>query len=246
MRQLYPHAADNVDPATLYDRLRRVGPRRPGVRENMIASADGASSAGGLSGALGGPVDQALFATLRSLADVVVVGAGTMRAEGYGPARLGLELQTARQRRGLPAVPPIAVVTRSCRLDWQSAFFTEAEQRPVVITVASAEAGDRRRAEDVAEVIVAGERNVDLGQALAALAAQGAENVLAEGGPSLNAQLLVDDLIDELCLTVSPTLLGGGTGRIVTGGGVHPPVPLILAHVAEEDDFLFLRYRRRP
>lgn len=212
----------------------------------MIASADGASSAGGLSGALGGPGDKALFATLRSLADVVVVGAGTMRAEGYRPARLGPELRAARQARGLPAVPPIAVVTRSCRLGWRAPFFTEAEQRPVVITVASAEAGDRRRAEDVADVIVAGEQHVDLARALAALAARGAENVLVEGGPSLNAQLLVGELIDELCLTVSPTLLGGDARRIATGEALQRPFPLILAHVAEEDGFLFLRYRRRP
>lgn len=212
----------------------------------MIASADGASSAGGLSGALGGTADKALFATLRSLADVVVVGAGTMRAEGYGPARLGPDLRAARQARGLSPVPPIAVITRSCRLEWRSPFFTEAEQRPVMITVASAEAGDRRRAADVADVIVVGEQHVDLARALAALAARGAEHVLVEGGPSLNAQLAAAELIDELCLTVSPTLLGGDARRIVAGTALHRPCPLFLAHVAEEDDFLFLRYRRRP
>jgi riboflavin biosynthesis pyrimidine reductase len=211
---------------------------------NMIASADGASSAGGLSGALGGPADQALFATLRALADVILVGAGTMRAEGYGPARLAADLRASRLAGGWPAVPPIAVVTRSCRLEWHSPFFTEAEQRPLVLTVAGADAGNRRRAEDVAEVIVAGERHVDLARALAALADRGAESVLVEGGPSLNAQLMAGDLIDELCLTVSPTLVGGDARRIATGTAMHPPVPLILAHVAEEDDLLLLRYRR--
>jgi riboflavin biosynthesis pyrimidine reductase len=195
---------------------------------------------------LGGMADKALFATLRSLADVIVVGAGTMRAEGYGPARLGPELRAARQAWGLPPAPPIAVVTRSCRLDWVSPFFTEAEQRPVVITVGTAGTVDRRRAEDVAEVIVAGEHDVDPARALAALAGRGAGNVLVEGGPTLNAQLAAADLIDELCLTVSPMMLAGDARRIVAGAPLRHPVPLSLAHVAEEDGFLFLRYQRRP
>lgn len=195
---------------------------------------------------LGGMADKALFARLRSLADVIVVGAGTMRAEGYGPARLGPELRAARQAWGLPPAPPIAVVTRSCRLDWVSPFFTEAEQRPVVITVGTAGTVDRRRAEDVAEVIVAGEHDVDPARALAALAGRGAGNVLVEGGPTLNAQLAAADLIDELCLTVSPMMLAGDARRIVAGAPLRHPVPLGLAHVAEEDGFLFLRYQRRP
>ena len=139
MRQLFPTAGD-VDPADAYGRLAALGPGRPGVRLNMIASVDGAASLQGRSGALGGPADKALFATLRSLADVVLVGAGTMRAEGYGPARLSDDARARRRDWGLAPVPPIAVITRSCRLDWRARFFTEAEQRPLVVTVASAAA----------------------------------------------------------------------------------------------------------
>ena len=139
MRQLFPTAGD-VDPADAYGRLAALGPSRPRVRLNMIASVDGAASLQGRSGALGGPADKALFATLRSLADVVLVGAGTMRAEGYGPARLSDDARARRRDWGLPPVPPIAVMTRSCRLDWSARFFTEAEQRPLVVTVASAAA----------------------------------------------------------------------------------------------------------
>ena len=143
MRQLYPDTTD-VDRVAAYGRLDQVA-GRPAVRLNMIASIDGAASVSGRSGALGGPADKALFAILRSLADVVV-GAATMRVEGYGPARLDVAARARRQGWGLAAVPPIAVVTRQCRLAWDSPFFVDAEARPVVITVSSSAAGDRAAA----------------------------------------------------------------------------------------------------
>src|SRR6266851_7385980 len=136
MRQLWPFPCDPVDPADLYAELPCAG-MRPAVRLNMIASIDGATALAGLSGGLGGPADQALFAVLRSKSDIVLVAAGTVRAEHYGP--LGL---------------PVAVVSRSCRLDWDSEFFTAATARPIVITVADAPTADRKRAADVAEVVV--------------------------------------------------------------------------------------------
>lgn len=124
----------------------------------MIASVDGAASLQGRSGALGGPADKSLFALLRALADVIVVGTATTRTEGYRPARLEEAVRARRSKWGLSPVPPIAVVTQGCRLDWTSPFFTEAEQRPLVLTAASAGAAERARAAQVADVIVAGER----------------------------------------------------------------------------------------
>lgn len=106
MRRLHPCPADAVDPVAEYGRLAPLAGGRPAVRVNMIASIDGASSAGGLSGALGGPPDKAVFAALRCLADVIVVGAATMRAEGYGPARLDGTARARRRGWGLPEVPP--------------------------------------------------------------------------------------------------------------------------------------------
>lgn len=243
-RRLHPNPAEAVDPVAEYGRLAPLAAGRPAVRVNMIASIDGASSAGGLSGALSGPPDKAVFAVLRSLADVIVVGAATMRAEGYGPARLDCAARARRRGWGLPEVPPIAVLTRACRLDWGSTFFTEAEQRPIVITVAAAAEADRRRAGEVAEVVVAGDRDVEPVRALGALADRGAGNVLVEGGPSLNGQLAAAGLLDELCLTLSPTLLAGDARRIATGATLTPPATLELAHVLEGGGFLFLRYRR--
>jgi len=163
---------------------------------------------------------------LRSLADVVLVAAGTTRPEGYGPSRV-----------------PVAVVTRSCRLDWEAPFFTSPISRPLVVTVAGAPPAALARAAEVAEVVVAGDRDVDLALALDALGGRGHRAVLAEGGPTLNAQLAAAGLLDELCLSLSPRLVGGDAKRILDGLPVPGPAPLRLCSVCEQDGFLFLRYQ---
>jgi riboflavin biosynthesis pyrimidine reductase len=219
MRQLLPFPCDPVDPAALYGDL-PAARTRPAVRLNMIASIDG------VSGGLGGPADQALFAVLRSLADVVLVAAGTVRAEHYGP---------------LPV--PVAVLSRSCRLDWDSAFFTAAITPPIVVTVADAPALERKKAADLADVVIAGERDVDLAAALGALAERGYARVLAEGGPTLNGQLAAAGLLDELCLTVSPLLAGGDAKRILAGPALPSGPGWQIRSLCEQDGFLFLRYR---
>ena len=232
MRQLWPFPCDVVDPAVLYAELPCAG-TRPAVRLNMIASIDGATAVAGVSGGLGGQADQELFAVLRSKADIVLVAAGTVRAEHYGP--LGL---------------PVAVVSRSCRLDWDSPFFTAATVKPIVITVAGAAAADRGKAEELAEVIIAGERDVDLTATLGTLAERGFAQVLAEGGPTLNGQLAAAGLLDEVCLTLSPLLVGGDAKRILAGPGLSSPgmpsaLQWRLCSLCEQDGFLFLRYRPR-
>jgi riboflavin biosynthesis pyrimidine reductase len=244
VRQLFPVSADRVDPDDVYgDAPQADG--RPGVRLNMIASVDGATSVDGLSGALGGPPDHRVFFAMRAVTDVVLVAAGTVRAEGYGPAELPPETRDARQRRGQTAVPAIAVVSRTCNLDWQSPFFTGAVVRPLIVTVADAPPEQRARATEVADVVIAGEKDVDLRRALDAIADRGARSVLAEGGPSLNAQLAGAGLLDELCLTMSPSVVGGNAKRIVTGPALDPRSPLDLRSVCEEDGYLFLRYGLR-
>jgi riboflavin biosynthesis pyrimidine reductase len=225
VRQLLPTYLDPVDPMAVYADP-PVAAGRPGVRFNMIASVDGATAVDGVAGGLGGKADQDLFALLRRLADVVLVAAGTVRAERYGPSRV-----------------PIAVVTRSCRLDWESRFFTAQDARPVVVTVATAPAEARARAAEVADVIVAGERDVDLARALDALGARGWRAVLCEGGPTLNGQLAAAGLLDELCLTLSPRLVGGDAKRLLAGPLLPGPPTLTLASACEQDGFLFLRFR---
>ena len=211
----------------------------------MIASIDGAGSLDGRSGGLGGPADKALFSTLRSQADVILVGAATMRTESYGPVLLDDTARDRRRQWGLAPVPPIAVVTRACRLDWGSPFFRDAEQRPVIITAASAAGQDRARAAQVADVILTGDDQVDLVLALRALGELGHDSVLAEGGPGVAALLASGDLLDELCITLSPVLTGGDARRILNGHQVEPPTRLELHQVLESENFLFLQYLRR-
>jgi riboflavin biosynthesis pyrimidine reductase len=242
MRQILPITADPVDPNAVYaDAPHANG--RPGVRLNMIASVDGATSVNGVSGALGGVADHDVLVAMRAAADAVLVAAGTVRAEGYGPVKLPGETQDARRRRGQLPVPAIAVVSRGCNLDWQSPFFTEASERPMIITVAEAPADQRARATELADLVIAGERDVDLHRALAGLDQRGARAVLAEGGPSLNAQLAGAGVLDELCLTVSPSIIGGDAKRIITGPMLDPTRALGLRSVCEDDGYLFLRYR---
>ncbi|HWW54567.1 MAG TPA: pyrimidine reductase family protein [Acidimicrobiales bacterium] len=217
-------------------------PGLPAVRANMIASLDGAASSGGLSGALGGPPDKVVFHALRALADVILIGAGTMRAEKYRPARLDDETRRRRASRGLSPVPPIAVLTTSCRFDWTLPFFSEAEARPVVITAQAAAPSDRAAASRVADVLVAGETSVDLTRALGALGEMGFTNVLTEGGPMILGQLVAAGLLDELCLTLSPSLIGGDADRIVGHAVLREVIRGELGHVLEADGFLFLRY----
>lgn len=207
----------------------------------MISTFDGAVSVNGRSGALGGAPDRRVFQVLRSWADLIVVGAGTARAERYGPARLDDDLRAARTGRGAPAVPPIAVVTLSGHLDVTSPFFVEAEARPIVVTARCADAAALRRVETVADVLVVGDSAVDLRAAFDQLGATGYRSVLLEGGPGLNADVVHAGLLDELCLTLSPRLVAGSGPRVFAGPELDPPVALSIVQLLEEDGFLFWR-----
>jgi riboflavin biosynthesis pyrimidine reductase len=242
MRMLFPNAVDDVDPAAVYADL-PAAPGRPSVRLNMIVSVDGGTSWNGVSGALGGRADKALFATLRSLTDLVLVASGTMRAEQYGPVVMSPAIQDERRARGQEPVPAIAVVSSSCRFDWSTPFFTEAMQRPYIVTVASADATLRKQASEVADVIVAGDDTVDLTRAVAELGTHGATNILAEGGPTLNGELARARLLDELCVTLAPRLASGDAKRLIAGSTLDELAELRVHSVCEQDDYLFLRYR---
>ena len=252
MLQVYPDHADLGD-AALAARYAYPGPATAGqvwLRANMVSSLDGAATAAGRSGGLSGEADRQVFALLRALADVVLVGAGTVRAEGYRPARATAGPRWAWLREGRPPAPPIAVVTRALDLDTGTPLFTGAPPyaRTIVVTTGSAPAGRRAAAARTADVIVAGDDGVDLATALDELASRGHRRILCEGGPHLLAQLAGAGLVDELCLTLSPVLAGPGAGRIVAGG--PPPVggapqPFALAHALADEEYLLCRYVRR-
>jgi riboflavin biosynthesis pyrimidine reductase len=197
---------------------------RPWVRVNFVSTIDGAAyDSHGVTGSLGGKADKQVFALLRSLADVIVVGAGTARAEGYGPART-----------------PIAVVSHSLNLPPKL-------HQPGIIVLTTTEAPAKRvqrlRASG-AEVLMCGTGAIDWRAALAGFDARGWRKVLCEGGPTVFGELIQADLVDELCLTTAPVLAAGDAGRIA-----HSVIPLSrdmrLAFAEAVGDVLFTRWVRR-
>jgi len=219
------------------------------LRANMVATADGAASLNGLTQGISFDTDRRVFALLRTLCDVILVGASTVREEKYKPAR-PQELWS-HLREGRPPTPPIAVVTGRLDLDPGGPLITAAPAyaRTIVITTASAPAARRDQLGRHAEIIIAGQDTVDLRTAVDALAERGHRRMLAEGGPHLLAQLVEAGLLDELCLTIGPQMAGPGADRIVagagTGSGFSGPLPLRLAHVLEDQGFLLCRYVRK-
>jgi riboflavin biosynthesis pyrimidine reductase len=238
---LLPRQLESVDLVEAYAPPEGVRDDRPFVRCNMISSLDGAIAVEGRSGMLGGSADRRVFQVLRSLADVIVVGAGTVREEGYGPARLDQDLRDRRQARGQSPLPPLAVVTRSGNLDWSSPFFTEALARPIVLTSSSVDRGVVDRGGEVADFVMAGEDRVDPALALDELYRNGFRSVLLEGGPGLNSDVLEAGRMDELCLTYSPRLVGGTGPRVFAGPELPHPQEVEVVQLLEEDGFLFLR-----
>lgn len=243
LRRLLPTPADAVDAGTEYA-YPSSGPA-PFVRGNMVTSIDGAAVLDGRVGELTGPLDFDLLLLLRSLSDCLLVGAATVRAEGYGPVRTRAKDREHRGDRPL-AHPRLVVVTRRIDVDLTSAAFTEAPERPIIATTALASPEQVASAEQVADVLVAGETDVDLGVVVDHLAGLGLTRVLTEGGPQVLGGLYAAGLVDELCLAVSPRVAGGGETSRVTAGASLPAVEQTrLAAAYEGDGFLFLRYARR-
>jgi riboflavin biosynthesis pyrimidine reductase len=218
---------------------------RPWLRANMVASVDGAATAFGRSGGLSSPADKRLFFALRAVADVVLVGAGTVRAERYHPARTHPNHVRGRSARGQLPAPVIAVVSASLNLDPELPLFRDASIRPLVLTAARAPEDRISGMGRYADILVVGEELVDASHAVDVLVNRGLGRILCEGGPTLLAHIAAAELLDELCLTVSPLLVGGEASRILRSVDIEPPAGLRLDSLLEEDGTLFLRYRRR-
>ena len=238
MRQLLPlsptvaldKGADSL--TGLLNRDARPAIERPWVLVNMVTTLDGAAALSGRSAGIGGEGDRLLFSAIRSVADLIVVGAGTARAERYGPALSGAR---------------IAIISRSLDLPTDLPLFSEADEgapRPIVIGPTSAPADRRQDLASVADVISTS-AEVTPGAILDIARDLGARTVLCEGGPTLLAQFAGADLIDEWFVTVGPMVASGPTGRIVTGAEEHIR-NLSLSRVWEHDGELLLRYLRAP
>jgi riboflavin biosynthesis pyrimidine reductase len=237
------------------------------VRANMVASVDGAIAVKGKSGGLSGAADRLLFWVLRSLADVILVGAGTARAENYGAVR-PVDLWP-QLRPGRPAPPPVAVISGHLDLDFGGRLFGDggpdggapdasgpSQSRTILLTTQKAPADRQKAAAEVADVILAGEGDVPAAAAIDALAGRGYRRILAEGGPGLLGQLIAAGRMDEVCLTICPALEGGYSASRVTaapagssaadGEGSAGLTGLALASLIEDDSFLLSRYVRSP
>jgi riboflavin biosynthesis pyrimidine reductase len=225
------------------DGLVALYPRNPSptVRVNFIASADGAVTVDGLSGGLHGPGDKEIFDSLRMVCDALIVAAGTVRAENYDALRLTPAAREWRLAHGLPEFPLMVICSRSLDLDLDQLVFSDAPIRPIVVTTTTAPA---EKVTEVADVIAVGDEKVDLPAAIRALHERGATQLLCEGGPQLFAAMIAADVVTELCLTVSPLLVGGGPGRISAGPATPRPRNMSLRHVLTLEDMLFLRYAR--
>ncbi|MFB7885876.1 pyrimidine reductase family protein [Microbacterium sp. NPDC056057] len=228
--------------SALFDAYALRGRDGTRVRMNFVSSADGAVTLDGRSGALGGDTDRELMQVLRAMADVVLVGAGTVRAEGYGGLKVDREDVEWRRARGLDDQPALAVVSGGLHLDPADTVFAEAVRRPVIVTTDAAAAADGGLFESVASVMACGEADVDLAAMLDAFARRGWTQVLCEGGPHLFGALLEADLVDEVCVTLAPRFVGGQAGRIVQAAAEADRRFALESVVTDDEGFVFLRY----
>lgn len=211
----------------------------PWVRTNFVSTIDGAAhAADGRSGSLGGDIDTRVFGILRSLADVVVVGAGTARAEEYRPASFDASALARRERLGLSPTLPIAIVSR--RLDIPDTLLVPGQ---IVITAADAPADEIARLRETVDVIAVGDGAIDWRAVLSELASRGLGRVLCEGGPSLHGDLIALDLVDEICVTFAPVMSAGDAPRIAHGSEAVDR-PLRVGHAIEVDGVLLTRWVR--
>ncbi|MGH3655453.1 MAG: pyrimidine reductase family protein [Micromonosporaceae bacterium] len=244
MQRLWPAATPY--PLTEAELVETYAPRdraQPWLRVNFVSSADGAVALDGRSAGLSSGADKRVFGILRMHCDVLLVGAGTVRDESYGPLQVDPRRRAWRRDAGLAEWPTLAVVSGRLGITPEHPALAEAPVRPIVITHQRSPVDRREALTAVADVVTVGESEVDLPAARRALADRGLRQVLCEGGPHLLAALLAADQVDELCLTISPLLTGPGEGRIVAGPAT-PPRRLRLAGAIEADGNLVLRYTR--
>jgi riboflavin biosynthesis pyrimidine reductase len=233
-------------PATVAELLAPVRPRerahaeRPFTYVNMIATADGRAALDGSTSALGDEADLEMLLGLRTLADAVLIGTGTLRAEGYDTLVRAPERRARRRAAGQDETPLAVLLSRSFELPWDAGLFAARDQPILLYTGADAGTEPPDVAAPVAIV-----RLEDPGPAavLADLRARGVAALLCEGGPTLNRALLEAGVVDELFLTLAPLLTGDeAEPAIVSGGRLDAPASLSLRSVLRGGDELFLRY----
>lgn len=208
---------------------------------NFVTALDGAIAIDGRSGALGGPGDRAMFAALRDVADAVVVGAGTARAEDYGPT--SLRAADARRARGQAPRPAVVLVTRSGDLTGLERLWADGDMRVVVATGPAADADALAAVRDRGATVLrtdGPDGGPDLTAMLARLRDEGWTRLLCEGGPSLAVDLLAVGEVTDLFTTVAPVVVGGT--QTMLGERLEDAVRLELRAVRAHEGELFLHH----
>ncbi len=233
---------DTTDPVDVLGMLfaeQRTAEGRPWVMLNMVASIDGATALKGGATALNDEDDRLLFLALRSVADVVMMGAQTVRSEKLGPIRMSSEMMERRNAAGFDGPPRLVILTRSGKIDPGHRVFSDRANRPLVVT--SSNPDDLGQLRDVADVIQASDMS---GAGIIDVFGE-AGVVLCEGGPSVNSQLIADRVVDEINLTLSPLFALGESKRVASAPDeLDPPTEMSLDRVLRGERSLFLRYVR--
>lgn len=220
-------------------------PDRPYVRAMMVCTLDGAAAGDdGLSGSVSGDADRAVFRAVRRFADAVLVGGGTMKAEGYGPLRARPEDADVRREAGQAPAPVLCVVSGSLDLPLDPGGFTDSDVTPIVFTTESADPATVSDVRQRAEVVQLPGDRVDAQMVLDQLHARGLDRVVCEGGPALLRQVTDAGLLDEADITISPMLVG--TEKTPQTPMLAHARNLRLEHVLTQDEFLMLRYTKAP
>jgi riboflavin biosynthesis pyrimidine reductase len=213
------------------------------VRANMVMTLDGAAAGpDGLSGSITSAGDQVVFRAIRRMAEVVLVGAETIRKERYSAMRRSEDEQRRRATLGLSPAPVVTIVSLSLDLPWDEPLFASSTVTPIVLTAEAADPDRVAQARRHADVVVLPGDRVRPADALDALEDRGLRRVVCEGGPRLLAELVEAGLLDEADITISPRFVGSqGTPRTPM---LDLPVDFALAHVIRDGDFLVNRYVR--
>lgn len=230
-----------VDPLEIQMAYERGRSDRPWIVANFVSTIDGATVVDGGSTAINDDDDMKMFGALRATADFILVGAGTIRAEDYGPTNLDERRREARIAAGLDPTPHLVVVTRSLDLDPNDRVFGDPENRVTVLTDESApddRFGTLSEVADVVRLKSTGVEDIVHYMRLARV-------VLCEGGATLMGQLVAARLVDEMALTVAPVLVSGVSNRVAHGAEARPPLDMTLDNVLYGDRSLFLRYVRK-
>jgi riboflavin-specific deaminase-like protein len=244
LERLYPRPGQ-VEPADVMAHLdlgSRAPEGRPYLVLNMVATLDGKAAVDGTTRGMGGPTDRELFHHLRTQADAVMAGAGTIRQERYGRAVKTDELRAKREQEGLEPEPATVIVSASMDLPPDLPLL-QAEGAPVIVAT-----GAEGELEGVAADVTYLRTGPDLPVLMARLRQEhGIRSVLCEGGPTLNFHLLAAGLVDELFLSVDPLIVGGADALTLAAGRELPnPVAAELVTLFKGEDGLFFRWRLRP